>query len=823
MNNELKIIVKAVTDSAKKSLRDVNNQLKELEKGGKGTGASLKAMGKVTAVAGAAMVGALAAVGAALINLGKSTQQFRAEQAKLNTAFMAAGSSAEQAAATYSQMFRFLGDSGKATEAAAHLAKITTNQKDLAQWTKISQGIYATFGDSLPIEGLTEAANETLRVGKVTGTLADALNWAGVSEDEFNNKLASTLSFEEREKMLRETLNGLYEDAANIYEKNNAALLAYNESQAKLDLSMAQAGNAVQPLMTAVNNLGASFFNALTPALNAIIPYIAAFVDKIAQAVNWVLKFFNVLSGGKSAPAAVASGMGAAATGAKALTNNTNAATKAAEKLKRTTAGFDELNIISNNASSASGGGAGSGAGAPAYASPMGGMIDTSGIDTALGESESKISGFIDKIKKKIDELKTVFQPTIDAWVGAFNSIDWATIGENFMSGFENIKSAFTSLGGYIFEEFIPSVVNSFSENLAPVVGDVFGYILEEGSANFSFLTGIVSDAVDTMIIPALELIKTVANDVFDGIGKAWGKYGAPFVKEAKTALQGIRDTIQKLYDEVIKPVWDKLVSALTELWQQHLKPLWDNLVEAVLEIQTNLLLIWNKTLKPIVDWLIAKLAPKVTEIVNKIIDKVKYILATVSDVVNGAITIIRGIVNVITGVFTKDWKKAWEGVKQIFKGIFDSLWAVVKVPLNAVIGGINTMIGGIVKGVNVAIRAMNKLSIKVPDWVPEFGGKTFGFNIKELSAPKIPALATGGIVVSETLARIGEGGKKEAVLPLEQNNQWMDMLADKIAARNSAPSRIVLMLDKRELGWANINSINDITKQTGTLQLTLA
>ena len=134
----------------------------------------------------------------------------------------------------------------------------------------------------MPIEGLTEAANETIKVGKVTGVMADALNWAGASEDEFNAKLAAASSIEEREILLRETLNGLYEDAANIYEKNNAALLNYNESQANLDVAMAAAGKAVLPLMTSLNNLSATFFNALTPALNAIMPYITAFIDKIA-------------------------------------------------------------------------------------------------------------------------------------------------------------------------------------------------------------------------------------------------------------------------------------------------------------------------------------------------------------------------------------------------------------------------------------------------------------------------------------------------------------------------------------------------------------
>ena len=106
-----------------------------------------------------------------------------------------------------------------------------------------------------------------------------------------------------------------------------------------------------------------------------------------------------------------------------------------------------------------------------------------------------------------------------------------------------------------------------------------------------------------------------------------------------------------------------------------------------------------------------------------------------------------------------------------------------------------------------------------MPDWVPNLGGKRFGFNISTISAPRIPYLANGGIVNSATLAMIGERGK-EAVLPLENNTGWMDALADKLSARNNAPSKIVLMLDSKELGYATINSINNITSQTGRLQL---
>lgn len=107
---------------------------------------------------------------------------------KLETAFTTSGHSATTAKDTYNTLNSVLGDSDVAVEAANHLAKLTDNQKDLNTWTDICTGVFATFGDSLPIEGLTEAANETAKTGQLTGVLADALNWAGVNEDEFQAK-----------------------------------------------------------------------------------------------------------------------------------------------------------------------------------------------------------------------------------------------------------------------------------------------------------------------------------------------------------------------------------------------------------------------------------------------------------------------------------------------------------------------------------------------------------------------------------------------------------------------------------------------------------
>jgi phage-related protein len=829
MNEELKIIIKAITDNAKKGIKDVSKELNGLSKNGSSTsksfGTSMKAMGKVSMVAAGAVATAVAAVGAALVKLSQNTMEFREEQAKLQASFQAQGHSAQTASKIYKELYGVIGEMDTAVEAAQQIALFAKSEEEAAKWAELGAGVIGTFGDALKPETFYEAVNETLSLGEATGAYVQMLEGAHQNVDEFNAKLQSLTTMEERRNFILETSNRLMGEAGDRYREQMADIIAYRDSQTNLNIAMAEAGKAAQPLSTALNNLGASVFNALTPAINAVIPYIVSFIDAISKAVGWVVKFFNVLSGNKSAPVAVASGMSSAATGAKNLQKNTEGATKAAEKLKRSTAGFDELNVMSNNAASAgSGAGGGGGISAGGGLVDTGGVIDTSGLDTSLDESTKKIETFIETIKGKIDQLKDVFSPTIEAWSGAFDTVATAWDGSkgNFLDGIINIRDSFLNLGTYVGTDFVPTIINSFSENLAPMFGDVFGFGISETSLAFESISGIVKDHVDNQIIPNLETLKTNATDIFSSIGTAWDKHGTNLLTQISGVIESIRTSIENFYYGVIDPIMTLIREKWDEVWTNSLKPLVDEVIDAVLDIATNILLLYNKYVAPVVDWLEQKIYPIIVKVVGWIVDSVGDAIDSIAGVIKGIIKTIKGIVQFITGVFTGDWKKAWEGVKNIFKGIFDTLYNVVKAPLNLIIGAINGVLKGITTAVNTAIRAINKLSFTVPDWVPGIGGSKFGFNIKEVSAPQIPKLATGGIAIGETLARIGEGGRKEAVLPLEQNTQWMDMLADRINARNNAPTKIVLSVDGKELGWASINGINSITQQTGNLQLAL-
>lgn len=307
MNEELKIIISAEVSKVKSGVENAKKQIsnfsEEVKKASKDVDKDIKDMGSKISNSLKGIGGAVAAAGAALIGLAAATEEYRNGQAKLVTAFEAAGSGAETAKQTFNDLYRVLGDNDKSNEAAAHLAKLTTEEKALQEWTTICTGVYATFGDSLPIEGLTEAANETAKTGALTGSLADALNWAGVSEDAFNESLAACNTEAEREALIRETLNGLYTEAAGKYEENNADVIAQNEAQAQLQQTMAELGAAMAPVITAFT----SFAN---DALAIVSPYIQQFAENylpvlksllegissaLGVALEWILQHQGVL------------------------------------------------------------------------------------------------------------------------------------------------------------------------------------------------------------------------------------------------------------------------------------------------------------------------------------------------------------------------------------------------------------------------------------------------------------------------------------------------------------------------------------------------
>jgi len=266
--------VQEAEERAAKSGKSVAEELDNVKNAAEDAGDGFTTFkGAIATFAGNMLTGFVNAIGegiSAIVGLADETREYRTEMGKLETAFTTAGFTAETATDTYRDLYAVLGDEGQAVEAANHLAQLADSQSELSQWTNIATGVYATFGDSLPIEGLTEAANETAKTGAITGNLADALNWAGVSEDEFQASLDACNTEQERQALIASTLNSLYSEAASTYREVNGEIMDAQRAQSELTDATAELGAVAEPVMTSFKLMGAALLTELLPAVSEI-------------------------------------------------------------------------------------------------------------------------------------------------------------------------------------------------------------------------------------------------------------------------------------------------------------------------------------------------------------------------------------------------------------------------------------------------------------------------------------------------------------------------------------------------------------------------
>lgn len=366
-----------------------------------------------------------------------------------------------------------------------------------------------------------------------------------------------------------------------------------------------------------------------------------------------------------------------------------------------------------------------------------------------------------------IEKLKTAFLDSMDK------------IGGSIKSLLDNTLKPFVD---YAINDFIVPIVAELEKTLIPIFADTLSWAFKEAADAFEWAVNLINDVWTSTLMPIFELIKEIVLDTLGILKEAWDEHGTAILDKLSEVMDNILATCQRLWDEILKPIIIPFLDMLKEIWEGTLKGVLKQTVELVLKLVEAAADIYNKFIDPIVGFLIDLFGPAFVSTFKEVFAVVKSTVKTLGEVISGLFEILGGLIDFITGVFTGNWTKAWEGIKTIFKGIFDTLWPIVKMPLNLVIDGINAMIGG-----------LNSIKVDIPDWVPGFGGETFGISI-----PKIPKLARGGIVDSPTVAMIGEAGK-EAVIPLE-NTSFVNTLASALGSavmaamqiggsNNSAPS----------------------------------
>lgn len=315
-----------------------------------------------------------------------------------------------------------------------------------------------------------------------------------------------------------------------------------------------------------------------------------------------------------------------------------------------------------------------------------------------------------------------------------------------------------------------------------------------------------IAGAIKEFLAPAFEFLKEKALQV-------WNDALVPFGKFLLDLWKTVLEPLTKIIGDVLVMAFKAVMDIVKSLWENVLKPLVNFIVDTFIKAVQGIIDIynaWKPAVQIIIDILMFLwenvLKPLVNFIINVFLDSFRNTFKTIGSLIDNLKRILGGIIDFVAGVFTGDWSRAWNGVKDIFGGIMGGLGALIKSPLNAVISLVNSAIGGI-----------NSISVDIPNWVPKFGGSRFG-----LSIPKIPYLAKGGIIDSPTLAMVGEAGK-EAVVPLENNTQGLDLLAAKLMERLGGANissgnqdralQIILKLGDIEFARALIDSINKLTE----------
>ena len=261
-------------DELDSTSKDTKQSVDDLTNSAEKQGSTFKS---IAGAVGGGIVKGIAGIGAAaagavtgFLALGESTREYRVGLAQLETAFSQVGFTAEETYQAFNYFGSVLGDTKKAQETMLVLGQLVDSEKELEAWTDTLTGVYATYGEAIPLESMSEALVLASKQAVAEGGLADALEWGGVNLESFNEKLESLNSEEERSAYIQETLNGLYGDAAEQYKELNKDALAASTAQTNLEHAIAQLGAVAEPILTMLKEATASFIMTLEPAIKLI-------------------------------------------------------------------------------------------------------------------------------------------------------------------------------------------------------------------------------------------------------------------------------------------------------------------------------------------------------------------------------------------------------------------------------------------------------------------------------------------------------------------------------------------------------------------------
>lgn len=508
--------------------------------------------------------------------------------------------------------------------------------------------------------------------------------------------------------------------------------------------------SSLQQLVAVLKDVALNIGNAFLPILNVVLPILTGFALKLREVTAYIATFMQTLFGKKatstvtktmqSATSAAIGGANAQNAYNNALSDTGDTAKKTAKEMNRLLGGFDEINSLSNSGSSGGGlpttGGVG-GADIPTIDLGLSEEPDISGVSKAAEKVRAVFKNLADFLESNKVLIISILAGLIATITSIFAISKWSAVTgviSGLVGWFVQLKAAlgFSSLLKVISYGLfgISPIALGVSVTIGAVVGAIV-YLWNTSEEFRNIITGILNDIIGLL----QRLWNEVLSPLFSFLADVYMTILMPIAKFLGTilveAVLAVFKVVKSIWDNVLKPLADFLIDILAialqgvvDVWNT-----WKPLIQVIFKV---IMWLWDNALKPFVDF-----------IVKFMCGAIKDFGITVKEVLDAVKRIFSGIIDFITGVFTGNWSRAWQGVVNIFGGIMDGLGAVIKAPLN-----------GVIWLINQAISGLNK--IKVPDWVPSWLGGGQGINI-----PQIPYLARGGIIDSPTLAMVGEAGRK--------------------------------------------------------------
>lgn len=690
------------------------------EKQNKNSEAISKTKGQI-----AGTIGTVTALAGSFFALDAATEEYRNNQAKLNTAFQAAGLSTDAAKQAYAGFYKILGDDDTATEASQLLAKLARSEADVSKWTDIAAGVYGTFGDSLPIEGLIESANETARTGTITGSFADAINWAskegetfGVTlkentkaneewnkaveacesaEDYFNLALQSCGSEAERNQLIMDTLQGTYQDATNAFKENNKQIIQNRQAQVVWNDILGKTGQIAGTVkgmiieMLGVSEDGSVKANSALSVLQNTLGKLADNPELIKTIAKTVALLAGLRVGGLTAKLGFLHVKG----GILSL-----------QKAFATMKGLGITKYLSN------------------MTGGFGGLLRSVGPLVGI---IAAVGGAIYYVSTHLEQVRGFIQKTFgDEGLAVFDKL-WGVITQVGTA----IKNAFFTSGSGVLDTLksvLPTIITTLQTGLLPLLPMIADLVMQIVPLIGQLITAILP-VLGQLISAILPILATLIAEILPVIVQLISALLPIIMQIVQSVLPifiQLVNTILPILTQIIQavlPVIIQLIQTLLPIIQQIIDtvlPVFISLLNVIVPIFQNII----QAILPVLQQLLQALMPVIQLLAEIFANVLGTALQSVANIVSSVMQIFQGLIDFITGVFTGNWSQAWEGVKAIFSGVFSGLGEIFKAPFRVIVSVINTVISG-----------LNKL--KVPDWVPGIGGK--GINI-----PKIPEFAKG-------------------------------------------------------------------------------